>query len=223
MALLKQTRRDTCLIVHLRNPVGNALSSQLQHELAATWREFEQDHALEVAILYGEDGVFSVGHDLEELRTSTNPDVLAPEVSMLPLHLRKPVLAAIEGPCLGLGLELALSCDMRIAARGSRFSLSDSQLGIPHPLAAVLLPRLTFAGVGLELLETLRSFDETEMLRCRLVNKVVDEGMALTAAIDTAEAIVSRLVSHKAFRKQELLRLSGLPLAHIMTLAREPL
>ena len=214
---LKTSRQGAVLVVTLdRASAGNALDIATQRELVEAWRDFEGDDALAVAVLQGDGGVFSIGHDREELLTSREGLIAAPE--LLPLTLSKPVIAAIEGPCYGLGCELALACDLRVAAEGSLFGFPDRNLLAPYRVASVLLPRLTFLGLALELLLTGRLLTAPEQRDFRLAAEVTPRH----AALDRAMEIATRLSAADAppLRKALLWQATGRPLSDSMQLAR---
>ncbi|HVS12539.1 MAG TPA: enoyl-CoA hydratase [Thermoanaerobaculia bacterium] len=95
-----------------------------------------------------------------------------------------PVVARIEGYCLGAGLELAACCDLRLAARDARFGMPEVRVGIPSVIEAALLPRLIGLGRAQDLVLTGRLVDAEEALRIGLVDGVADAGAALEALVD---------------------------------------
>ena len=139
---------------------------------------------------------------------------------MFPLALSKPVIAAVEGGCYGLGFELALACDMRIAAKDARFGFPDTNLPVSYRLASVLLPRMTNVGIGLDLLLTGELMDADKMLQIRLVSRVTPPGDALGRAVETAQDMALRFGTAEAFRKQQLWQFSGLPPVTALNMAR---
>jgi enoyl-CoA hydratase len=222
MASLSQKIEGNVLVVELtRAELGNALNLELQQQLAQTWQTFDEDDNLRVAVLHGARNVFSIGHDVQELasKTSVSP---VPALEMFPLHIGKPVIAAIEGPCYGLGFELALSCDLRIAGEESRFGLADPHLYVPYRVATVLLPRMTFMGASLELILSGRILSAADMNEARLLSQVTPKGGAAAAAMDMARAMAQRFALPHAFRKRNIWSLSGMPLPAAMNLARMP-
>lgn len=222
MASLTKRSEGNVLIVELtRADKGNALNRALQHELVKTWQEFEDTDEQRVAVLQGAANVFSIGHDVEELAgdASLSP---VPDNELFPLHISKPVIAAIEGPCYGLGFELALGCDLRIAGEGSMFGLADPNLFVPYRLATVLLPRMTFLGKSLELIFSGRILGAREMSEARLLSQVTAKGEAAATALHAAHGMAQRFASAQAFRKREIWGLSGMPLPAAMSLARRP-
>jgi len=198
---------------------GNALSRTLQMQLAETWERFENDESLSVAVLKGAPDVFSIGHDVAELAADASVSPVA-DVSMFPLHLSKPVIAAMEGPCYGLGFELALACDLRVAGDGALFGFADPHLFVPYRVAAVLLPRMTFLGESLDLLFSGRILDAAKMRELGLVSEHIAKGCAGMRACELAHDMVRRFGRHGGFRKQAIWRLSGIPLPAAMQLAR---
>ena len=197
------------------------MNRALQRELAEAWEKFEVDDNLRVAVLQGAPNVFSIGHDVAELAADASVSPVADE-TMYPLHLSKPVIAAIDGPCYGLGFELALACDLRVAGEGALFGFADPHLFVPYRVAAVLLPRMTFLGETLELILSGRILDAAQMREAGLVNDQAEKGSAHVRAAELAHGMVKRFGGVRDFRKQAIWRLSGLPLPTAMRLARSP-
>jgi enoyl-CoA hydratase len=222
MTLLTDRIDGNVLTVELaRADCGNALNRTLQRELAEAWERFENDDSLRVAVLRGAPDVFSIGHDVTELAADASASPISDQ-GMYPLHLSKPVIAAIDGPCYGLGFELALACDLRVAGEGALFGFADPHLFVPYRVAAVLLPRMTFLGESLDLVLSGRIFGVTEMRALGLVSEQTTRGSAGVRATDMAHDLVRRFGGHRDFRKQAIWRLSGMPLPAAMQLARAP-
>ena len=222
MALLIKRTEGNVLVVELtRAGKGNALNRELQQQLAETWQAFEDTDELRVAVLQGADYVFSIGHDVQELASDESISPL-PDNELFPLQISKPVIAAVEGPCYGLGFELALSCDLRIAGEGALFGLADPHLFVPYRLATVLLPRMTFLGESLELILSGRILSAADMSDARLVSEVTAKGGAAAAAMAAAHGMANRFPNAQAFRKRNIWSLSGMPLPAAMNLARMP-
>ena len=213
------TRHGPILLVEMRRlESGNALSRELQQGLEAAWQELESEDALLVGVLHGAGGTFSVGHDVEELLSGgISPDPLE---GLFPYTLTKPVIAAVEGRCYGLGFELALACDLRVAAADASFGFPDTKLAVSYRLASVLLPRMTNLGAGLDLLLTGETMHAPRLERLRLVNRTAPTGQSLTRAIEMATDMAQRFGSAGAFRKEQVWQLSGLPLPTALNLAR---
>lgn len=222
MALLTTKIDGNLFIIELtRADRGNALNHALQRELAQVWRDFEADDKLRVAVLQGAANVFSIGHDVAELSADTTLSPV-PDDALFPLRIGKPVIAAIEGPCYGLGFELALSCDLRIAGESAMFGFADANLYVPYRVASVLLPRMTFVGKSLDMLLAGRLLDAHAMREARLVTDVTASGGAAVAALATARQMAARFTDTSAFRKRQIWSLSGLPLPAAMNFARMP-
>lgn len=220
-SLIKRIEGNVLVVELTRAAQGNALNRDLQQQLAATWQAFEEDDKLRVAVLQGAPNVFSVGHDVQELAGDAAASPL-PELELFPLHIGKPVIAAIEGPCYGLGFELALSCDLRVAGEGARFGLADPNLYVPYRVATVLLPRMTFMGESLELILSGRILDAAQMSEARLLSEVTPKGGAAAAAMNMARGMAQRFTGAGAFRKRNIWSLSGLSVPAAMSLARMP-
>ena len=141
--LLSYMEEGPVLVVQLERPEsGNALNRELQRELLAAWEHLEAEDRLLVCVIHGSGGVFSVGHDVPELlNAADDSSMAAPLDGLFPYTLSKPVIAAVEGRCYGLGFELALACDLRISAEDARFGFPDTDLPVSYRLASVLLPR----------------------------------------------------------------------------------
>ncbi len=222
MASLAKRTEGNILVVELnRADKGNALNRALQQELAQTWQEFEDTDNQRVAVLQGAANVFSIGHDVQELARDESMSPV-PADALFPLAISKPVIAAIEGPCYGLGFELALACDLRFAGEGAMFGLADPNLFVPYRLATVLLPRMTFLGKSLELIFAGRILSAAQMREARLVSQVTAKGEAAAIALAAAYDMAKRFSSARAFRKRNIWSLSGMPLPAAMSLARRP-
>ena len=220
-SLVKRTEGNLLVVELARTTHGNALNRELQQQLAETWRAFEDDDSLRVAVLHGAPEVFSIGHDVAELAGDLSLSPL-PSDDLYPLHISKPVIAAVEGPCYGLGFELALSCDLRIAGEGALFGFADAHLQVPYRLASVLLPRMTPMGTSLELLFSGKVLSAAQMHAALLLSEVTAQGGAVSAAIATAHAMSRRFAQAPSFRKRHIWSLSGMSLPAAMNLARMP-
>jgi len=220
MALLNRRIDGHLLILELaRADSGNALNRALQRELAEAWEAFEDDDELRVAVLQGAPNVFSIGHDVVELAAAGAALAVADE-NLFPLRLSKPVIAAIEGPCYGLGFELALACDLRVAGEGARFGFADPHLYVPYRVASVLLPRMTFLGPSLDLIFSGRILGAIEMRETGLVGELAAAGSAASRAAELAQAMMRRFAGDRDFRKQAIWGLSGVPLPAAMRITR---
>ena len=188
---LEVTVSDRVATVTLDRPERlNALSSGLQRDLVAAFDGFVDDPDVWVVVLTGAgEKAFCAGADLQEIReTDTASDRgMRPmggagrNVFETVLECTKPTIAAVNGWALGGGFELALACDLRIAAAGVRVGLPEARRGMGANFGAHLLSRLLPLGVAYELLYTGDHLTVEDATRWGLVNRVVP-GPELTAA-----------------------------------------
>jgi enoyl-CoA hydratase len=188
------TRDGKVLIVTLNHPkVRNAVNSATARELAEAFQEFEDDDELCAAVLTGAEGTFCAGADLREVaegrRTAIEQDGKGP-MGPTWMQLSKPVIAAVEGHAVAGGLELALWCDLRVAARDAVFGVYNRRFGVPLiDLGTVRLPRMIGQGRALDLVLTGRGVSGEEALQMGLVNRLVEPGGALAEAVALARAL----------------------------------
>jgi enoyl-CoA hydratase len=187
---------DGLMTVTIARPeVRNAVDAETAAALADAFRKFEDDSALAVAILTGAGGNFCAGFDLKALAAGA-PNRL-PEAGEGPMgptrmNLSKPVIAAIEGYAVAGGLELALWCDLRVAARDATLGVFNRRFGVPLiDLGTVRLPRLVGQGRALDMILTGRPVAADEALRIGLVTRLVDPGRALEEALKLAHEIAA--------------------------------
>jgi enoyl-CoA hydratase/carnithine racemase len=173
----------------------NAVDSATAGLLRETFTAFDEDDSLSVAVLTGAGGYFCAGADLKALVAGDRRPVVGDGPGpMGPTRLRlgKPVIAAIEGPAVAGGLELALWCDLRVAARDATLGVYCRRFGVPLvDLGTVRLPRLIGHSRAMELILTGRGIDGVEAERIGLVNRVVEPGQALATAIELARELAA--------------------------------
>ena len=190
------SRDDRVLTVMIDRPaVRNAIDARTARELVAAFREFDADDSLNVAVLTGAGSTFSAGFDLNTLGADS-PDTLRVAVDgdaplgVSRLQLSKPVIAAIEGYAVAGGFEVALWCDLRVAGRTAVLGVFNRRFGIPLiDGGTIRLPRLIGQGRALDLILTGRPVAADAALSMGLVDRVVPEGMALTAARQLAHEL----------------------------------
>ena len=178
-------------IVSLDRPrARNAVDAATASALREAFRQFEADGALRAAVLTGRGGHFCAGYDLKSVARGGAAALAEDgEGPMGPtcLLLGKPVLAAVEGHAVAGGLELALWCDLRVAAEGAVFGVFSRRWGVPLiDGGTVRLPRLVGHSHALDMILTGRPVAAEEALRMGLANRVVPEGKALAAAVELA-------------------------------------
>jgi enoyl-CoA hydratase/carnithine racemase len=198
--LLLVERRDATALITLNRPAKhNALSLALLARLETVVAELGSDEAARVLVIRGNDRCFSTGMDLDDLA-----DVRAIADTQRALGVfrdanaaiercPKPVIAAIAGHCLTGGLELALACDVRVAAETARFGITSARIGtVAGAGGTQRLPRLVGPGRAKELLFSAEPIDAAEALRIGLVNRVVPAGQEVEAALEMARVFARR-------------------------------
>ena len=193
-AAVKFEVRGTTAIVTIDRPaVRNAVDRPTALLLADAFRRFEADAALAVAILTGGSGTFCAGADLKGVaegrgnRVTVDGDGPMGPSRML---LSKPVLAAVEGFAVAGGLELALWCDLRIAARDAVFGVYCRRWGVPLiDGGTVRLPRLIGHSHALDMILTGRAVTGDEARLMGLANRLTEPGAALSTALVMAEQL----------------------------------
>ena len=174
----------------------NALSLELVRTLEAALSRLREEADLRAVVLTGAGGVFVAGADIAELRDRRAEESLLGINAGLFRAIEAfpwPVVAAIEGWALGGGMELAMACDLRIAAEGAKFGQPELGLGIlPAAGGMHRLPGLVGMGVAKDLVLTGRIVDAAEALRIGLVSRVVPDGRALPESLAAAATIAGK-------------------------------
>lgn len=190
--------RDGAVTVFTLDRPGqmNALSHGLRAELRAALAEFESDPEQRVAIFTGAgDRAFSAGADLKEMadggQSGRRPIVAAPDLDGI-ARCEKITIAAVNGLAVAGGMELALCCDIRIAADTAWFGLFEVARGMIAGVAANLLPRLVPFGTALDLMVTGDRLSAQDALRIGLVQQVVPAAELMASARAKAAAIAAK-------------------------------
>ena len=189
-----------------RNAMDTAMLSALLDALA----DAVGDAEIRAIVLSGQGGAFSAGADLHEpldhqglvRRTELFAEVYE-AVTICP----KPTIAAVSGPCVGGGAEVAAGCDLRVADPTATFRFPGAALGFP--VGPARLVGLVGLGNAKDLVLTSRTIDVAEALRVGLVQRVTDAGEALATATAIAHAIAANNRHAVAFLKQQFARFSG--------------
>lgn len=218
-----QFERDGALgILTVSRPkVLNALSAATTKEIGAALREIESDTSLRVAIVTGAgDKAFVAGADIGELQALESPTAARElseqghEVGFQIARMSKVVIAAINGFALGGGLELAMACDIRLAADTAQFGQPEINLGIiPGWGGTQRLPRLVGPSMAKLLVVSGERIDAQEALRIGLVDRVVPAAGLLQAAKTLANAIAAKAPTAVGSIKQAINRGMDMPLA----------
>lgn len=194
--ILYETRGAVGLVTLNRPTRLNAINFTLLRELMDVLDQCEKDRGVGAVVVTGGPNFFSAGADVKELAGfETLSDFLAQGRK---LHhtietLGKPVVAAMSGPVLGGGFELALSCDLRVASEKATMALSEIKLGaLPMGGGTQRLPRLIGPALAKQLLFTGNPIDATEAYRVGLVNLVASVDVFLERAVELAAEIAER-------------------------------
>lgn len=197
---------DTTVLLEVRERVGlvrmnrpeahNALNAALLADLMGALQAFDQDISVGAMVVTGSERSFSVGADIKEMAgLSPGEMVRADRIAAFDLlqSIHKPVLAAVSGWCLGGGFELALGCDMIIAADTARFGLPEVTIGvIPGAGGTQRLTRVVGKALAMEIVLNNRTLTATEALARGLVNQVHPVEAYLEAAIRLGSEIAGR-------------------------------
>ena len=209
-------RTGAVVVVTLDRPDRrNAVDATTARELSAAFRSFDKDPALSVAVLTGAGGNFCAGFDLKALAEGTGPEVGEGDgpMGVTYLQLSKPVIAAIEGYSVAGGMELALWCDLRVAARNAVFGIFNRRFGVPLVDGGTIrLARIAGQGLAMDLILTGRSIGAEEAERHGLVNRVVEPGRALLEAVALAQRIAGFPQAGLRNDRLSMLEQWGLPL-----------
>jgi enoyl-CoA hydratase/carnithine racemase len=188
-------RQGSVAIVTIDRPERrNAVDRTTAEELSAAFRGFDADRASSIAVLTGAGGHFCAGFDLKALAEGTGPQVGEDDGPMGVTYLRlsKPVIAAIEGYCVAGGMELALWCDLRVAAENAVLGIFNRRFGVPLvDGGTVRLARIAGQGLAMDLILTGRSIGASEAAQHGLVNRLAKPSQALNDAMALAEKIAS--------------------------------
>ncbi len=189
-------KKDRVAVITLNRPkVLNAMNKQLWLDLREAFLAARADEEVRVVILTGQGRAFSTGADLKDSRDRSlgqYRDYLnhLQEMSRLIVRFDKPTIAAVNGYALGSGYELALACDLRIAAEGAKFGSPEAKVSSSVTGGAMrLLPLLVGPGKAKELLFTSETIDGREAQRIGLVNQVVADDRLMETALEMARKI----------------------------------
>ncbi len=214
------------LVVTIDRPeVRNAVDRDAADALIDAFTRFESDDSLAVAVLTGADGTFCSGADLAGVAAGRGNRVEADMSAHGPMgptrmDLSKPVLAAIEGFAVAGGLELAVWCDLRVAASDATLGVYCRRWGVPLvDGGTVRLPRLVGHGRAMDLILTGRGVPAPEAHAMGLVDRVTEPGAALTAARELAVQLAS--LPQRCLRSDRRSAIDQWSLGHDAAMAHE--
>ena len=194
------------IIVETHGPVGlirlnrptalNALCDQLMTELGSQLLAFDADPAIGAIVLTGSERAFAAGADIKEMRDRKYPAVYQDDFNgqrwETVLQVRKPVIAAVAGFALGGGCELAMMCDIILAADTAKFGQPEINLGvIPGAGGTQRLTRAVGKSKAMEMILTARMMDAAEAERANLVSRVVPAADLLAEALKLGEKLAA--------------------------------
>lgn len=223
--VVRKSEEDQVEILVLKHPPVNALSTSVLERLGQ--RLDEIGDSARAIVVTGDGQYFSAGADLKEVASvgvEHAPEVIARTHALFDRleRNRAPVLAAINGLALGGGLELALSCDLRVAGESAKLGAPEVGIGLtPVYGGTQRLPRLIGPAKARELVFTGGMIPAAEALRIGLVNKVVPSGQELRAARDLAHTIATKAPKAVAAAKEAMRRGAELAMPEGLRLEQE--
>lgn len=213
---------DAIALIRLNRPDAlNALNTQMMQELAAALVAADRNDAVRCIVLTGSGKAFAAGADVREMADKTYAevffdDLFGPEVETIS-RVRKPIIAAVAGYCLGGGCELAMMCDFIIAADTANFGQPEINLGICAGMGGTQrLTRAVGKAKAMDMNLTGRFMDAAEAERCGLVSRILSatdllpETMKIAGKIAGKSALAVRAVKESVNRAQETTLREGL-------------
>jgi len=183
MSVLLEKRSNGVAVVTLNRPqVLNALDVPAKERLGAIWREISEDPQVRVAVLTGAgEKAFCAGSDIKEINRTgrmVSTDTLLQAIPGVGIPLNKPVIGALHGYCVGMGMTLALHCDLRLAARNATLGYPEVKHGMISALSAIRLPQVIASANAMEMMLLARNMSAEQAMRIGLLNAVVDDALA---------------------------------------------
>jgi enoyl-CoA hydratase len=216
--ILVETQGRVGLITLNRPKALNALNDQLMDELGAALLTFDLDSNIGAMVITGSEKAFAAGADIGAMSQWSYMDVYKSDYITRNWEtirkIRKPVIAAVSGFALGGGCELAMMCDVIIAADTARFGQPEIKLGImPGAGGTQRLPRAVSKAKAMDMCLTSRMMDAAEAERSGLVSRVVPAQSLLREAMDAAKTIASFSLPVVMMIKESINRAYEVPLA----------
>lgn len=226
--LLTEKKEHIYIITINREERRNAISDELRERMAEEWERFDEDDDLWVAIFAGGgDVVFSAGHDMkEDIEGDVRGGAMGshkpvqrrrPHPSMM---TRKPTIAAINGYCLAGGWELAMRCDVRIAADHASFGLPEVVWNLPATFGA-RLEYVATIGIACEMLMWGRQISAQRAYEIGFINKVVPKGKVMDEAMEWAEHMCTLGLPSVIAHKEMIYRGRDMSVAEFNALGRD--
>lgn len=205
--ILKTEKIERVGLIRINRPKAmNALNSTVMEELAAVLQEFDQDPEVGAMVLTGDERAFAAGADIKEMAEASAVDMLKMDrISKWDRirRVKKPVVAAVSGWCLGGGNELAMACDMIVASESAKFGQPEINLGVmPGAGGTQRLTRAVGKVLAMEMVLNNRTMTAQEALQFGLVNRVVPVEIYLEEALRLAQEIAVRAPLAVRFAKE---------------------
>ena len=180
MSVLLEKRPNGVALVTLNRPqVLNALDVPAKERLGEIRQEIAEDAAVRIAVLTGAGPkAFCAGSDIKEINRTgrmVSTETLLRAIPGVGVPLMKPVIAALHGHCVGMGMTLALHCDLRLAAKNAVLGYPEVKHGMISAVSAMRLPQVIPSAQAMEMLLLARNCSADEALRMGLLNAVVDD------------------------------------------------
>jgi len=223
--ILVETRGRVGLVTLNRPKVLNALNDSLMNELGDALAAFDADEAIGAIVITGNDKAFAAGADIGVMKDRSFRDVYMGQYITRNWErlrsIRKPVIAAVAGYALGGGCELAMMCDILIAADTAKFGQPEIKLGIiPGAGGTQRLPRAVGKAKAMDLVLTGRMMDAAEAERAGLVSRVVPADRLIDEALAAAERVAEFSLPSVMMAKEAVNRAYESPLAEGMLFER---
>lgn len=191
--LIKTEVIDRVLVITINRPESrNAINYEAAHAMADALDRLDEDNGVALGVLTGAGGTFSSGMDLKAFAaTGQRPLVEGRGLGgLVEKPPRKPLIAAVEGYALAGGCELALACDLIVAANNAKFGLPETKRGlVPSAGGMLRLPERIPHHIALEVILTGEMFPAERAYHFGMVNRLVEPGKALEAALELARNI----------------------------------
>ncbi len=195
-SILVETHQQVGLIKINRPKSHNALNAQVLTELNTALNDFDADSSIGAIVITGDERAFAAGADIKEMAESSAVEMLQRDhISSFDgiMQIKKPVIAAVSGWCLGGGNELAMSCDMIVASESAKFGQPEINLGvIPGAGGTQRLTRVVGKAVAMEMVLNNRTLNAQEALDYGLINRVVPVESYLDEALKLGNEIAAR-------------------------------
>lgn len=192
--------KDSILVLTMNRPeVRNAWNRKMHDEYLEVLKKVNEDDSIRVVVLTGTPPAFSSGTDLKSFeggasnfQSSLSQEGAGSSIQLMH-NFKKPIIAAINGAAVGMGITITLMCDIRIAAESAKMCFRFTHLGVvPEFASPYMLPKIVGLGRAMELCLTARTFGAQEALNMGLVTQVVPDDQLIPAAMELAQNLASK-------------------------------